>query len=103
MTWAIKDELEAWWKYNSAEGRKDRLPKISPERRKELYEWSGSSPLFLTILFLPAFQGKTEDQVIEMFTNPEGGATSAFAAVRSDIEEHFHEKLDQLTDDAKTG
>ena len=106
LTWEIQEELEAWWTHYSQPiaDRSSHLPSIGAPRRKELYDWSGSSPLILSILLHPDFQGKTEDQVIEMFAHPTVEETSAYAVIRDDIEGHYRKKFSSLsTDDAKFG
>ena len=95
LTWEIQEELEAWWTHYSQPiaDRSSHLPSITAPRRKELYDWSGLSPLILSILFKKEYENKTEDEVVQMFTDPHGEQTSAFCMIKKEIEQYIHNKI----------
>ena len=100
LTWEIQEELEAWWTHYSQPiaDRSSHLPSIGAPRRKELYDWSGSSPLILSILFKKEYENKSEDEVVQMFTDTNETPTSAFHIIRKDVQAHIHKKIKNMDD-----
>ena len=79
-------EAAAWWEYYKTPSNKHDyvLQDYPKEFREAIQEWTGNSPLLLSVLFKEEFQTLTPSEALEKFCNPDL-KWSAFSIVEKEI------------------